>query len=144
MLVKSVRLGAPLAPFLLTFGVLISPIIFFPAVQAVSDGARGRAPILGSREMKKIDLDGALLWLGFGRGVCVVGSGDFAAVSWFSFRSGVLQQRQKNHETAELAIINTRTRPPKPSQSRATRFALRFFFIFFAFLHYIQSESLLR
>ena len=39
--------------------------------------------------MKKIDLDGALLWLGFGRGVCVVGSGDFAAVSWFSFRSGV-------------------------------------------------------
>ena len=23
-------------------------------------------------EMKKIDLDGALLWLGFGRGVCVV------------------------------------------------------------------------
>ena len=69
--------------------------------------------------MKKIDLDGALLWLGFGRGVCVVGSGDFAAVSWFSFRSGVLQQRQKNHETAELATTNTRTPPPKPSQSRA-------------------------
>ena len=42
--------------------------------------------------MKKIDLDGALLWLGFGRGVCVVGSGDFAAVSWFPFRSGVLQR----------------------------------------------------
>ena len=42
--------------------------------------------------MKKIDLDGALLWLGFGRGVCVVGSGDFAAVSWFSCRSGVLQR----------------------------------------------------
>ena len=41
MLVKSVRLGAPSAPFLLTFGVLISPIIFLPAVQAVSDGARG-------------------------------------------------------------------------------------------------------
>ena len=37
--------------------------------------------------MKKIDLDGALLWLGFGRGVCVVGSGDFAAVSWVSCRS---------------------------------------------------------
>ena len=104
MLVKSVRLGAPSAPFLLTFGVLISPIIFLPAVQAVSDGARGRTPIVGSREgrrhldypsyhsseMKKIDLDGALLWLGFGRGVCVVGSGDFEAVSWFSCRSGVL------------------------------------------------------
>ena len=28
-------------------------------------------------QMKKIDLDGALLWLGFGRGVRVVGSGDF-------------------------------------------------------------------
>ena len=42
--------------------------------------------------MKKIDLDGALLWLGFGRGVCVVGSGDFAAVSWFFCRSGVLQR----------------------------------------------------
>ena len=28
--------------------------------------------------MKKIDLDGALLWLGFGRGVPVVGSGDFS------------------------------------------------------------------
>ena len=28
-------------------------------------------------KMKKIDLDGALLWLGFGRGVRVVGSGDF-------------------------------------------------------------------
>ena len=28
--------------------------------------------------MKKIDLDGALLWLGFGRGVRVVGSGDFS------------------------------------------------------------------
>ena len=32
MLVKSVRLGAPSAPFLLTFGVLISPIIFLPVV----------------------------------------------------------------------------------------------------------------
>ena len=40
MLVKSVRLGAPSAPFLLTFGVLISPIIFLPAVKAVSDGAQ--------------------------------------------------------------------------------------------------------
>ena len=39
-----------------------------------------------------IDVDSGLLWLAFGRGVCVVGSGDFAAVSWFSFRSGVLQQ----------------------------------------------------
>ena len=29
-------------------------------------------------KMKKIDLDGALLWLGFGRGVRVVGSGDFS------------------------------------------------------------------
>ena len=28
-------------------------------------------------KMKKIDLDGALPWLGFGRGVRVVGSGDF-------------------------------------------------------------------
>ena len=28
-------------------------------------------------KMKKIDLDGALLWLDFGRGVRVVGSGDF-------------------------------------------------------------------
>ena len=28
-------------------------------------------------QMKKIDLDGALLWLGFGRGVHDVGSGDF-------------------------------------------------------------------
>ena len=28
-------------------------------------------------KMKKIDLDGGLLWLGFGRGVHVVGSGDF-------------------------------------------------------------------
>ena len=28
-------------------------------------------------QIKKIDLDGALLWLGFGRGVRVVGSGDF-------------------------------------------------------------------
>ena len=27
--------------------------------------------------MKKIDSDGALLWLGFGGGVRVVGSGDF-------------------------------------------------------------------
>ena len=27
--------------------------------------------------MKKIDLDGALPWLGFGRGVRVVGGGDF-------------------------------------------------------------------
>ena len=27
--------------------------------------------------MKKIDLDGALPWLGFGRAVRVVGSGDF-------------------------------------------------------------------
>ena len=43
-------------------------------------------------QMKKIDLDGALLWLGFGRGVRVVGSGDFAAVSWVSCRSGVLQR----------------------------------------------------
>ena len=32
MLVKIVRLGAPSAPFLLTFGVLISPIIFLPVV----------------------------------------------------------------------------------------------------------------
>ena len=53
MLVKSVRLGAPSAPFLLTFGVLISPIIFLPAVQAVSDGARGRTPIVGSREGRR-------------------------------------------------------------------------------------------
>ena len=29
-------------------------------------------------QMKKIDFDGALLWLGFGRGVRVVGSGAFA------------------------------------------------------------------
>ena len=28
-------------------------------------------------QMKKIDLDGALLWLGFGCGMRVVGSGDF-------------------------------------------------------------------
>ena len=28
-------------------------------------------------QIKTIDLDGALLWLGFGRGVRVVGSGDF-------------------------------------------------------------------
>ena len=28
--------------------------------------------------MKKIDLDGGLLWLGVGRGVRVLGSGDFA------------------------------------------------------------------
>ena len=28
-------------------------------------------------KMKKMDLDGALLWLVFGRGVRVVGSGDF-------------------------------------------------------------------
>ena len=28
-------------------------------------------------KMKEIDLDGALPWLGFGRGVRVVGSGDF-------------------------------------------------------------------
>ena len=53
MLVKIVRLGAPSAPFLLTFGVLISPIIFLPAVQAVSDGARGRTPIVGSREGRR-------------------------------------------------------------------------------------------
>ena len=29
-------------------------------------------------KMKKIDLDGGLLWLGVGRGVRVLGSGDFA------------------------------------------------------------------
>ena len=28
-------------------------------------------------QIKKIDLDGALLWLGFGRGVRVYGSGEF-------------------------------------------------------------------
>ena len=29
-------------------------------------------------KIKKIDLDGALLWVGFGRGVRVVGGGNFA------------------------------------------------------------------
>ena len=34
-----------------------------------------------------IDVDSGLLWLGFGRGVCVVAGGDFGR-SWFSWRSG--------------------------------------------------------
>ena len=42
---------------------------------------KGRIKVDFKRNMKKIDLDGALLWLGFGRGVrvlvLVVGSGDF-------------------------------------------------------------------
>ena len=61
--------------------------------------------------MKKIDLDGALLWLGFGRGVCVVGSGGFAAVSWFSYRSGVLQ-----HVAAVLVVL-----PPVEVESNVKR-----------------------
>ena len=35
------------------------------------------------REMKKIDLGGALLWLGFGRGVRVDCSGDFGRIVVF-------------------------------------------------------------
>lgn len=38
-------------------------------------------------KMKKIDLDGALLWLGFGRGVRVLVVA-ILAVSWLSWRSG--------------------------------------------------------
>ena len=41
-------------------------------------------------QMKKIDLDGALLWLTFGRGVRVLVVA-ISAVSWYSCRSGVLQ-----------------------------------------------------
>ena len=37
-------------------------------------------------KMKKIDLDGALLWLGFGRGLRVLVVA-ISAVSWFSCRS---------------------------------------------------------
>ena len=42
-------------------------------------------------KMKKIDLDGALLWLGFGRS-CVFLVVAISAVSWFSCQSGVLQR----------------------------------------------------
>ena len=41
--------------------------------------------------MKKIDLDGALPWLGFGRGVRVLVVA-ISTVSWFSCLSGVLQR----------------------------------------------------
>ena len=42
-------------------------------------------------KMKKIDLDGALLWLAFGLGVRVLVVA-ISVVSWFSCRSGVLQR----------------------------------------------------
>ena len=42
-------------------------------------------------QMKKIDLDGALLWLGFGRGVRVLVVA-ISTVPWFSCLSGVLQR----------------------------------------------------
>ena len=42
-------------------------------------------------KMKKIDLDGAQLWLGFFRGVRVLVVA-ISAVSWFYCRSGVLQR----------------------------------------------------
>ena len=42
-------------------------------------------------QMKKIDFDGALLWLGFGGGVRVLVVA-ISAVSWFSCLSGVLQR----------------------------------------------------
>ena len=41
--------------------------------------------------MGEIDLDGALLWLGFGRGLRVLVVA-ISTVSWFSCRSGVLQR----------------------------------------------------
>ena len=42
-------------------------------------------------KMGKIDMDGALLWLGFGRGLRVLVVA-ISAVSWLFWRSGVLQR----------------------------------------------------
>ena len=42
-----------------------------------SSKSKDRIRVDSKPKMRKIDLDGALPWLGFGRGVRVVGGGDF-------------------------------------------------------------------
>ena len=58
--------------------------------------------------MKKIDLDGALLWLGFGRGVRVVGSGDFsrfpAALGCFSGLQGGYLRCSKPEDSTRVDL----------------------------------------
>ena len=62
-----------------------APVIFLAPWRALalqgghlsSSKSTDRIRVDSKPKMKKIDLDGALLWLDFGRGVRVVGSGDF-------------------------------------------------------------------
>ena len=62
-----------------------APVIFLAPWRALalqgghlsSSESTDRIRVDSKPKMKKIDLDGALPWLGFGRGVRVVGGGDF-------------------------------------------------------------------